>query len=126
MREETRLEQADEGDDGDAATAFAERARSEHGDSIRRLVAFGDATRGDDRGVHSSIEFLVVLEDDDVDDGPTLEEREQRLEGLGKTVGIEHELVVEVYVLPADRFEDENQQDHPLVEEALEEGVSYV
>ncbi|AFZ73485.1 hypothetical protein [Natronobacterium gregoryi] len=122
MREETRLEQVDEGDDGDAATAFAERAWSECGDSINRLIAFGDAMRGDDRGVHASIEFLIVLEEDD--DGPTLEERERRLERLGKTVGIEREVVVEVYVLPADRFED--QQEHPLVEEALEEGVSYV
>ncbi|SDR39576.1 hypothetical protein [Natronobacterium texcoconense] len=123
MREETRLEQAGDGGDGDAATAFAERAQAEYGDSIHRLIAFGDAMRGDDRGVHSSIEFLVVL-DDEGDDGPTLEEREQRLERLGRTVGIEREVVVEVYVLPADRFED--QQEHPLVEEALEEGVSYV
>ena len=50
---------------GDAATAFASRAEAAHGESIRHLVAFGAAVRGDDRGVHTGTEILLVLEEDD-------------------------------------------------------------
>lgn len=130
---------ADANADTDAAAAFASRVRADHGDAIRDLVAVGDAVRGDDRGVHSSVELLVVLEDgvdedentddeggdsDEAADTPTLEEREQQLEALAETVGIEHEVVLAIYVLPADRVDA--QQDHPLVREALENGRSYV
>ncbi|APW97543.1 hypothetical protein CHINAEXTREME_07035 [Halobiforma lacisalsi AJ5] len=106
----------DEEDGIDAAEAFAARARQEHGDAIDRLVVFGDAVR-DDRGVHASVDVLIVLEEAD-------EHRERDLERLGETVGIEHGIVFSVYVLPADRFEEN--RDHPLVERALEEGESYV
>ncbi|MDF9744641.1 hypothetical protein [Natrinema salsiterrestre] len=136
---------------GDAADAFASRARSEHGESIRDLVVFGDAVRGDDRGVHTSVEVLLVLEDsaersrgkseisrpsgDDVsrdyansraaeprDEDD--EETERRLEVLAETVGLEHGVVFSVHVLPADRFDANS--DHPFVRRALEEGRSYV
>ncbi|MBZ6495423.1 MULTISPECIES: hypothetical protein [Natrinema] len=102
---------------GNAADAFASRARTEHGESIRELVVFGDAVRGDDRGVHASMEVLLVLEEDD-------EEIERRLEALAETVGLEHGVVFSVHVLPADRFE--SQSDHPFIRTALEEGHSYV
>lgn len=102
---------------GDAADAFATRARTEHGESIRDLVVFGDAVRGDDRGVHTSVEVLLVLEEDD-------EETERQLEVLAETVGLEHGVVFSVHVLPADRFDA--QSDHPFIRRALEEGRSYV
>lgn len=102
---------------GDAADAFADRARAEHGESIRRLVVFGDAARGDDRGVHTSVEVLLVLEEAD-------DERERRLERLAETVGLEHGVVFSVHILPAERFEA--QSDHPFIQTALEEGRSYV
>ncbi|WP_226004240.1 hypothetical protein [Natrinema salinisoli] len=119
---------------GDAADAFASRARTEHGESIRDLVVFGDAVRGDDRGVHTSVEVLLVLEDSaerssansraaeprDEDD----EETERQLEVLAETVGLEHGVVFSVHVLPADRFDA--QSDHPFIRRALEEGRSYV
>ena len=102
---------------GDAAAAFANRAETAHGESIRQLVAFGDAVRGDDRGVHTEVEVLLVLEDDDA-------ETERALEALAETVGLEHGVVISVYVLPADRV-DAN-EDHPFVRTALEEGHAYV
>lgn len=130
LREETAVSADTDADpDDDAAAAFANRARADHGDAIDRLVAFGDAVRGDDRGVHAAVEFLVVLEDEadgdtDAETETGLDERERRLERLAETVGVEHGVVVEVYVLPADRFEA--RRDHPLVRQALEGGRSYV
>lgn len=102
---------------GAAADAFAERARAEHGESIRELVVFGDAVRGDDRGVHASVEVLLVLEEAD-------EATERRLEALAETVGLEHGVVFSVHVLPAERFDARS--DHPFIRTALEEGRSYV
>ena len=101
----------------DAAAAFASRAETAHGESVRQLVAFGDAVHGDDRGVHTEVEVLLVLEDDDP-------ETERDLEALAETVGLEHGVVISVYVLPADRV-DAN-ADHPFIRTALEEGRSYV
>ncbi|WP_226480568.1 hypothetical protein [Natrinema amylolyticum] len=100
-----------------AADAFAARAQADHGDSIRELVVFGDAVRGDDRGVHTSVEVLLVLEEAD-------EEIERQLDVLAETVGLEHGVVFSVHVLPAERFDA--QSDHPFVRTALEEGHSYV
>ncbi|WP_254761991.1 hypothetical protein [Natrinema marinum] len=102
---------------GDAADAFAKRARAAHGESIRRLVAFGAAVRGDDRGVHTEVEVLLVLESDE----STVE---RDLERLAETVGLEHSVVVSLHVLPADRFE--SNAEHPFVRTALEEGRAYV
>lgn len=109
--------QGDGNGDADAAATFARRAQAEHGEAIERLVVFGDAVRGDDRGVHAEVEVLLVLAAED-------EAREQRLERLADSVGLEHDVVFTVHVLPADRFE--SQRDHPLVRTALEEGQSYV
>ncbi|RKD95874.1 hypothetical protein [Halopiger aswanensis] len=104
------------GTDGDAADAFAERVRTEHGDAIRDLVVFGDAVQGE-RDVHAEAEVLIVLEEAD-------EEREQQLEGLAETVGAEYGIVFSPYILPAERVED--QEDHPLLRRAFAEGRSYV
>ncbi|WP_293029707.1 hypothetical protein [Natronococcus sp.] len=99
----------------DATAAFAERAQAEYDESIRHLVAFGSAVRGDDRDVHSEAELLVVLED---------LEPERDLEALAREVGLEHGTVLEVHVLPAGRYEE--REDHPFVERAFAEGDVYV
>ncbi|AEH38108.1 hypothetical protein [Halopiger xanaduensis] len=104
------------GGDADAADAFAERVRAEHGDAIRDLVVFGDAVRGD-RDVHAEAEVLIVLEEED-------EERERQLEALAETVGAEYGVVFSPYVLPADRVE--KREEHPLLQRAFAEGRSYV
>lgn len=108
---------SDHAPQGDAADAFADRVEADYGESIRELVVFGDAVRGDDRGVHTSVDVLLVLENED-------DALERRLETVAETVGIEHGVVVSVHVLPADRFEA--QSDHPFIRTALEEGQSYV
>ncbi|WP_440763292.1 hypothetical protein [Natronorubrum sp. DTA7] len=102
---------------GSAADAFADRAQAEYGDSIRHLVVFGDAVRGDDHGMRAELEAMVVLEDHD-------EAAERQLEGLGERVGLEHGVVTSVYVLPVERFEAG--EDHPFVRTAFDEGRSYV
>lgn len=101
----------------DAADAFATRAQETHGESIRHLVVFGDAVRGDDRGVHTDVEVLLVLEDDDV-------MAESELERLAETIGLEHGVVFSVHVLPAGRFEAS--EEHPFIRTAFEEGRAYV
>ncbi|MFA9502253.1 hypothetical protein ACERIM_05655 [Natrinema sp. H-ect1] len=108
---------SDDAPAGDAAATFAARAQDDHGEAIRDLVVFGDAVRGDDRGVHASVEVLLVLEEADP-------ERERRLEALAETVGAEHGVVFEVHVLPAERVEANS--DHPFIRTAIEEGRSYV
>ncbi|OIB58324.1 hypothetical protein [Natrialba sp. SSL1] len=102
----------------DPAAAFARQAQTQHGDVIERLVAFGDAVQND-RPIHASLEFLVGLADDALDD-----EIERQLESLGESIGIEHGTVVSVYVIPAKRFD--SQPNHPLIQQALAEGQTYV
>lgn len=102
--------------DADAADAFAERARAEHGDAIRDLIVFGDAVQGD-RDVHAEAEVLIVLEEED-------EKRERQLEQLAETVGAEYGIVFSPYVLPAERVEE--REEHPLLRRAFAEGRSYV
>lgn len=102
--------------DGDAADAFAERVRAEHGDAIRDLIVFGDAVQGD-RDVHAEAEVLIVLEEAD-------EKRERQLEQLAETVGAEYGIVFSPYVLPAERVDE--REDHPLLRRAFAEGRSYV
>jgi hypothetical protein len=100
----------------DAPGAFAERAQAEHGDSIRHLVAFGSAARGDDP-LRAEAELLVVLEACSV-------ERERELDALAREVSREQETVLTLHVLPGERFDSGS--DHPLVREAFEEGHVYV
>ncbi|ELY92936.1 hypothetical protein C483_06380 [Natrialba hulunbeirensis JCM 10989] len=102
----------------DPAAAFAHQAQTEYGDAIDRLVAFGDAVQND-RPAHASVELLVGLAEDALDD-----EIERQLESLGDSIGIEHGIVVSVYVIPAKRFE--SQPNHPLIQQALAEGQTYV
>lgn len=99
----------------DAPAAFAERAQANHGESIRHLVAFGSAVRGDDRGVHAEVEVLLVLEDT---------EPERELEALAREVGIEHGVVFSVHVLPVERYEA--REEHSFIQTAFEEGQVYV
>ncbi|ELY76167.1 hypothetical protein [Natrinema pallidum] len=107
---------SDDPPQGDAADAFAARARADYGKSIRELVVFGDAIQGD-RDVHAEAEVLIVLEAAD-------EERERQLEQLAKTVGAEYGVVFSPYVLPAERVDE--REDHPLLRRAFAEGRSYV
>ena len=102
---------------GNAADAFASRAQAAHDEAICELVVFGNAARGDDRGVHATVEVLLVVEAADP-------EIERQLESLAETVGLEYGVVFSVHVLPADRFEA--QSDHPFIRSALDEGSSYV
>ncbi|NGM70112.1 hypothetical protein G6M89_14030 [Natronolimnobius sp. AArcel1] len=120
LREDTTPTGTTAESDGDVAAAFATRAQADHDDVIDQLVAFGDAIR-DNRGVHAAVELLVVLE---TETDEALEEHEQQLEALAETVGIEHDTVVELYVLPADRVESAS--DHPFITDALEGGEVYV
>ncbi|WP_049921788.1 hypothetical protein [Halopiger djelfimassiliensis] len=107
----------------DPAAAFAERVQAEHGDSIRHLVAFGSAARGGDRGVHTDIPVLLVLETADDPDG-AIRERKRQLERLAESVGLEYGVVFSVHVLPADRYEART--DHPFIRSAFEDGRTYV
>ncbi len=102
----------------DPAAAFARQAQTEYGDAIDRLIAFGDAVQNN-RPIHASIELLVGVADDALND-----EIERQLESLGESIGIEHGTVLSVYVIPAKQFE--SQPNHPLIQQALAEGQTYV
>jgi hypothetical protein len=94
----------------DATVAFAERAQTEHGESIRHLVVFGG-----DAPAAAEAELLVVLDDLAV---------EHDIEALAREVGRERGVVLTVYVLPSERVDPDAEQ--PLVREAFEEGHVYV
>ena len=62
MNEEAANESLPAGAHQKAASAFVERARSEHGDDLIELHVFGSTVRGEASGRSSDVDVLVVLD----------------------------------------------------------------
>lgn len=104
----------------DAAEAFVERARSEHGNEISKLYVFGSTVRGEARGRASDVDVLVVL-DDDTDHDATADS----LRDVALDVMIEYGPAVELHVLPEASFERYRREGNPFIRNVVDEGRSY-
>lgn len=98
----------------EAAATFARRLRARLGDAVVRVVLFGSVARGEQRGVDSDVDLLVVLADD------THGNRRTVHEVAGDTM-LEYGVAVSPHVVPGSALDRPVQR--PLVEAALGEGV---
>lgn len=46
-----------------AAEAFARQAHEQYGDAIDAIILYGSVARGEERGVNSDVDLLVILRD---------------------------------------------------------------
>ena len=119
----------------DAAAAFVDRARSEHGDRIAELYVFGSAVRGDAHGRASDVDVLVV-------DGAAVcprtlcvravltgdadrESTADALRDIAYGVMLEYGPVVELHLLDEPAFDRHRGEGNPFVRTVLAEGRSY-
>lgn len=105
----------------DAAKAFVDRARSQHGDDLIELSIFGSTVRGEATGRSSDVDVLIVLPD-----GPDRDAIANSLRDIAYDVMLEYGPLVELHILDEPTFERHRQEGNPFVQNVLREGRSYV
>lgn len=99
----------------EAAAAFGARAREELGDRIERVVLFGSVARGEERGIDSDVDLLVVVTDDT---SPTVE---QQLQDIAGDVMLEYGVAVSAHLVHSSTAE--RSDGDRFVRNAMAEGV---
>lgn len=83
-----------------AAEAFARQVRERFDDAVETVLLYGSVARGDERGVGSDVDLLVVLQEE-VDEG----ELEEPVRDLAYDVELEYGVVLSLVVLPASEYD---------------------
>lgn len=120
MRDQTAQESLPADAHTDAAAAFVERARSQHGADIAELYVFGSTIRGDAHGRASDVDVLIVLDDDTNRDATA-----DSLRDIALDVMIEYGPVVELHILLEAAFDRYKREGNPFIRNAITEGQSY-
>lgn len=120
MSNETAPESLPEDAHADAAAAFVDRARSQHGAEIAELYVFGSTSRGDAHGRASDVDVLLVL-DDDTDREATADS----LRDIALDVLIEYGPAVELHILSETTFDCSQREGNPFIRNVVTEGRSY-
>ena len=120
MSNETADESLPEDAHTNAAAAFVERARSQHGDEIAELYVFGSTVRGEAHGRASDVDVLIVL-NNDADHDATADS----LRDLAYDVMLEYGPVVELHILDETTFERHQREGNPFIQNVVAEGRSY-
>lgn len=83
-----------------AADTFTRRVRDRLGDSIDSVLLYGSVARGEERGVRSDVDLIVILSD-------TVDEKalEADVRDLAYEVELEHGVVLSLIVLTASEYE---------------------
>ncbi len=120
MSSEAEREALPAGVHREAATAFVERARSQHGDDLLELYVFGSTVRGDASGRSSDVDILIVLPDE-----PDRDAIADSLRDIAYDVMLEYGPLVELHILDEATFERHRNEGNPFVHNVLNEGQSY-
>jgi len=120
MSNETADETLPAGAHRDAAAAFVERVRSQHGEGLVALYVFGSTVRGEATGRSSDVDVLVVLPDN-----PDYDMLADSLRDIAYDVMLEQGPLVELHILNESTFERHRQEGNPFVRNVLDEGRSY-
>lgn len=88
-----------------AAEAFARQVRERFDDAVETVLLYGSVARGDERGVGSDVDLMVVLRDEV--DGAALEER---VRDLAYDIELEHGVVLSLVVLPSMAYEQRTER----------------
>lgn len=104
-----------------AATAFVERVRERQVEGLERLYLFGSTPRGEASGLDSDIDVLAV-----VGDGGETEGVRDVLGDIAYDVMLGFGPVVEVHVVPVERFERRVDAGFPFERRVATEGERVV
>lgn len=103
-----------------AATAFVDRARSQHGDEIVELYVFGSTVRGEAHGRASDVDVLIVLPD-----GPDRDAIADSLRDIAYDVMLKYGPAVELHILSETAFNRHQQEGNPFIKNVVTEGRSF-
>lgn len=120
MSDETAPEPLSAEAHSDAAEAFVDRARSQHGDEIVELYVFGSTVRGEANGRSSDVDILIVLPD-----SPDRDALADSLRDIAYDVMLEYGPLVELHMLDEPTFKRYQREGNPFVRNVLREGRSY-
>lgn len=120
MSNETAHEPLPEDAHTNAAAAFVDRARSQHGDEIVELYVFGSTVRGEAHGRASDVDVLIVLDGD-----TNRETTADSLRDIALDVIIEYGPAVELHILSTATFNRYQQEGNPFIRNVVAEGQSY-
>lgn len=104
-----------------AGAAFVERVRAHEVPGLERLYLFGSTARGEAAGRDSDVDVLAVVSDG-ADPGAVREE----LGDIAYDVMLSFGPVVEVHVVPAERFERRAEAGFPFERRVTREGERVV
>lgn len=90
-----------------AAEAFARRARERHGDEIAAVLLYGSVARGEERGVNSDVDLLVVLSD-----AVDAVEVEEQVRDLAYDIELDRGVILSLTVKTESEYEQ--QKDRPF------------
>lgn len=98
-----------------AIGVLVQRLLLEHSNDILYVKLFGSKARGDDK-LHSDIDILVVVTDDDW-------RLKHKLRTLGARVSLNTDVLFNLYVIDQERWTWMGEVDHPLYRQISDEGV---
>lgn len=90
-----------------AARAFAKQVRERFGEAVQTVLLYGSVARGDERGVGSDVDLLVVLRD-----GTDRDEVAERVRDLAYDIELERGVVLSLLVLSSEEYE--HRQERPF------------
>jgi predicted nucleotidyltransferase len=90
-----------------AARAFATQVRERLGGVVQTVLLYGSVARGDERGVGSDVDLLVVVRDE-----ADRDEVADRVRDLAYDIELERGVVLSLLVLSAEEYEQ--RQDRPF------------
>lgn len=82
-----------------AARAFARQVRERLGEAVQTVLLYGSVARGDERGVGSDVDLLVVVRDEAARD-----EVAERVRGIAYDIELERGVVLSLLVLTATEY----------------------
>ena len=82
-----------------AADAFAQQVRKQYGEIVDEVSLYGSVARDEERGVHSDVDLIVVLEE-----GVEKQASEQALRKLAYDIELEFGVVLSLFVLTATEY----------------------
>jgi predicted nucleotidyltransferase len=86
-----------------AADAFAQQVRQQYDEIVDEVSLYGSVARGEERGVHSDVDLIVVLEQ-----GAEKQGAEQALRKLAYDIELEFGVVLSLLILTSDEYHHGN------------------
>lgn len=83
-----------------AARAFAQQVRERVGEAIETVLLYGSVARGEERGVGSDVDLLVVIRDE-----ADRDEVAERVRDIAYDIELERGVVLSLLVLTAAEYE---------------------